>query len=140
MHEAIDIHAANATTWSMRKESLQFHHHNHHGHHHHHASKGQVKSPVSRAITFGSPLSREKVSKFMKEQMDSLRLMDKKRWNYDFCKDRPGSPGSNYEWKKGDERTDSLGYSFYGFKHTSAPAKNSNNNSITCHSSSHFKK
>lgn len=67
----------------------------------------------------------------MKEQMDSLRLMDKKRWNYDFSKDRPGSPGSNYEWKKSDERADSLGYSFYGFKHNTAPAKSNNNNSIT---------
>lgn len=125
MHEAIDIHAAN--TWSIRKvDSLQYHHHSKPSNH--------VKSPVSRAITFGSPICREKVNKFVKEQMESLRLMDKKRWNYDFTKDRPGSPGSNYEWKKSDERSDPLGYSFYGLKNSTKSAQ------ITSSTTSSFKK
>ena len=121
MHEAIDIHAANS--WSIRKvDSLQYHHGK---------TASHVKSPVSRAITFGSPIRRDKLSIFVKEQMESLRLMDKKRWNYDFTKDRPGSPNSNYEWKKSDERSDSLGYSYYGFKNTTKTSQiTSNSNSF----------
>lgn len=127
MHEAIDIHAANMA-WSIRKvNSLQYHHHS--------KAASHVKSPVSRAITFGSPICREKVNIFAKEQMEALRMIDKKRWNYDFTKDRPGSPNANYEWKKSDERSDPLGYSFYGCKNCTAKSSQ-----ISSSTASSFKK
>lgn len=80
------------------------------------------KSSVSRAITFGSPLSRDKVHKLVRDQMDSMRCLDRAKWGFDFYSEKATSD-SKYEWKKSSSdgrSTDSLNYSFYAYKHPSS--------------------
>lgn len=88
------------------------------------------QNPVSRAITFGSPVSKSKMNKMVREQMDQMRCYDKAKWGFDFYNERPASSCSNsssssndsnkYDWKKSTSkdggRSDSMGYTFYGFK------------------------
>lgn len=77
------------------------------------------KSPVSRAITFGSPLCRDKVHKLVREQMDAIRAFDRAKWGFDFHSERPTSD-SKYEWKKSDPRSnDQNKYSYYAYKNSS---------------------
>ena len=95
-------------------------------------SRSESKSSsVSRAITFGSPISREKVNKMVREQMDQMRFCDRAKWGFDFYSERPASSCSNsssssseskYEWKKSSHegKTDKLGYTFYGLKKSSS--------------------
>lgn len=81
------------------------------------------KSNVSRAITFGSPLSRDKVHKLVREQMDAIRAFDRAKWGFDFHTERPTSD-SKYEWKKSpsadSRKADPHNYSFYAYKHPSS--------------------
>jgi hypothetical protein len=82
-----------------------------------------AKSGVARAITFGSPLSRDKVHKLVREQMDAIRAFDRAKWGFDFHSERPTSD-SKYDWKKvtSDSRTDphSNSYSLFSYKHPSS--------------------
>lgn len=85
-------------------------------------SKQPWKSSVSRAITFGSPTSSDKVSKFMRDQLETIRWYDRQRWGFDFVSEMPSNSGSShYEWKKKScsqvsSSATSGDYSFYGFK------------------------
>lgn len=84
------------------------------------------KSSVSRAITFGSPLSRDKVHKLVRDQMDSMRCLDRAKWGFDFYNEKQTND-SKYEWKKSSSNdargSDSLNYSFYAYKHSSSSFK-----------------
>ena len=74
------------------------------------------KSPVSRAITFGTPLSRDKVHKLVREQMEHMSWCDRAKWGFDFLNEKPTND-SKYEWKKsGSDSRDHLNYSFYAYK------------------------
>lgn len=86
------------------------------------------KAPVSRAITFGSPISSKKMNnnyQIVRDQMDQMRIFEKSKWGFDFFNEAPLS-SSKYDWKKKSD--DSLSsYSYIGYKNnTSQPgSKNS---------------
>ena len=74
------------------------------------------KAPVSRAITFGSPVSSKKISNhhFMRDQMEEIRDCQRSRWGFDFYTETPLS-SSKYDWKK--KSNDSLSsYCYIGTK------------------------
>ena len=164
-----------ASCWSHRKSShldctgsytkksmgikITTDHLNHYESHHNNHNKGYSnKSTVSRAITFGAPLSKDKMDKIYRDEMESIRWTDRNKWGFDFYAGRPNSPASSsrshspspsptdksakFDWKKSSSG-DSLGYSYYGYK-----SKSSSNSSLnSCYSykstqttSSSFKK
>lgn len=90
------------------------------------------KSPVSRAITFGSPVSSKKMSNYqlVRDQMDQMRICDKSRWGFDFFTETPlGS--SKYDWKQKKGSSDSLNssssYSYIGCKKCNKSPSSKNN-------------
>lgn len=144
-------HYTSKKTMGMRIQTDHHHQSNYHN------SYSSLKSPVSRAITFGSPLSRDKMDKVMRDEMESIRWRDKSKWGFDFYAERPISPSSSsnssrtpspsptekssfskYEWKKNS--SESLGYSYYGFKATSSSNTSCFNYKSTQTMSSSFKK
>lgn len=90
------------------------------------------KAPVSRAITFGSPISSKKMDNnyhLVRDQMDQMRICEKSRWGFDFFNETPLS-SSKYDWKKNS--SDSLSsYSYIGTKKcenkNSSPFSSKNN-------------
>lgn len=93
------------------------------------------KAPVSRAITFGSPISNKKMTnhQLMRDQMDQVRICEKSKWGFDFFNETPLS-SSKYDWKKKSD--DSLSsYSYIGCK--KCDYKNNNSSPYSSKNSSY---
>lgn len=90
------------------------------------------KAPLSRAITFGSPISNKKMSNYqlVRDQMDQVRICEKSKWGFDFFNETPLS-SSKYDWKKksDDSLSSWTGYKKCDYKNNSSSPYSSKNSS-----------
>jgi len=151
-HRAIDTHSKGSCKYMQQNAKNHAIADSHYQRNHH--QPASWKSSVSRAITFGSPTSSEKVSKFMRDQFETMRYCDRNKWNFDFYSEKPASSKSghsSYDWKKSMSNSNSSmssstssvssssssDYSFYGYKQSNSFKHSTSGNSSSSGNSSY---